>query len=176
MGHYQGYMGHDMTHSHYVKLVIIRFSCITSGECLQLIQWVHIRKVGKSCRGAWPRHSVPSSPLNNAFSRTLYSFCLDWTAASWKLFWLVYVSLCNVDPPLVIRRRLWMSGISPETLLLRTMIRKLVLTDCRSCQTCCLSLGSSQNPPKPAVGGLSRLREGHVSYSPILCKYQNGIV
>jgi hypothetical protein len=41
---------------------------------------------------------------------------------------------------------------------------------------CYLSLSSSQKPPNAAVGGLSRLREGHVSYRPILCKYQNGIV
>jgi hypothetical protein len=34
-------------------------------------------KVGKSRRGAGPRHYVPSSPLNNAFSRALSPFA--WT-------------------------------------------------------------------------------------------------
>jgi hypothetical protein len=41
---------------------------------------------------------------------------------------------------------------------------------------CYLSLSGSQKPPKAALGGLSKLREGHVAYRPTLCKYQNGIV
>jgi hypothetical protein len=41
---------------------------------------------------------------------------------------------------------------------------------------CCLGPSGSQKPPQAAVGGLSRLREGHASYWRILCKYQSDIV